>query len=182
MQARWYVGELCSRLQCDGPPRGYRGSALRSWCRMPARVDQGGNSEHACSTRSGGINGECEIVNTSTYISCHFRITFLFINSPGVLRGSLNRTGHLSRYCLIRSKRFGTNRGIDRLEVIEKAFRDSPFGCRGSSSGHEKDTTRYSTHNQGELHVAVYYPRACSPWPGIPQRLDNFKSWTVCDL
>lgn len=98
---------------------------------MHVRVDQAGNLEHVCSTKGRGISGGYEIDSTSTYAPCHFRIAFLFINSPGVLRGCLDRTGHLSRYSLIRAKSFGTNRGIERLEVIEKAIRDPLFGCRG---------------------------------------------------
>jgi len=125
------LGEPCARLQCDGPPHGYRRSALRSWCKMHVRVDQGWNPEHVCSTKGRNISGGHDINSSSTYVPCHFRIAFLFINSPGVLRGRLNRTGHLTRYSLIRAKSFGTNRGIDGLEVVEKAFRDSLFGCRG---------------------------------------------------
>ena len=97
---------------------------------MLARVDQGGNPEHSCSTEREGISERCEIDRTSTYVSRHFRIALLFINSLGALRCCLNRTGHLSRYCLIGTKRFGANRGIDRLKVVEKTFRNSLFRCR----------------------------------------------------
>jgi hypothetical protein len=139
-QALRHVEKSCARLQYDGPPRGYRRSALRSWCRMHVRVDQGGSSEHVCSTKGRGISEGYETDSTSTYIPCHFRIAFLFINCPGVLRGCLNRTGHLSRYSLIRAKSFGTNRGIERPEVTKKAIRDSLFGCRELTSNCENDT------------------------------------------
>jgi hypothetical protein len=62
---------------------------------MHARADQAGNLEHVYSTK-GRISGSYEIDSTLTYVPCHFRIAFLFINSPGVLRGCLNRTGHFS--------------------------------------------------------------------------------------
>jgi hypothetical protein len=98
---------------------------------MHVRVDQSWNPEHGCSTKGWGMSGGYEIDGTSTYVPCHLRIAFLFVNSPGVLRGCLNRTGHLSRYSLIRAKSFSTDRGIEGLEVIEKLFRDALFGCRG---------------------------------------------------
>jgi hypothetical protein len=98
---------------------------------MHVRADQSWNLEHVSSTKGRGISGGYEIDITSTYVPCHFRIAFLFINSPCVLRGCLNCTGHLSRYSLIRAKSFGTDRGIEGLEVTEKAIRDSLFGCRG---------------------------------------------------
>ena len=98
---------------------------------MHVRVDQGWNPVHGCSTKGWSISGGYEMDSTSTYVPCHFRIASLFVNSPGVLRGCLNRAGHLSRYSLFRAKSFGTNRGIDGLEVIEKTFRDSLFSCCG---------------------------------------------------
>jgi len=110
---------------------------------MHVRVDQGGNPGHVCSTMVRGISGGYKIDSTSTYVPCHFRIAFLFINCLGVLRGCLNRTGHLSRYSLIGAKSFGTNRGIERLEIIEKAVRDSLFGCRYTFQ-YENDTARRS--------------------------------------
>ena len=106
---------------------------------MHVRVDQGWNPEHECSTKSRGISRAYRIHSTSTYVPCHFRIAFLFVNSPGVLRGCLNRTGHLSRYSVIRSKSFGTDRGIKGLEVIEELFRDSLFSCSGKTLNYEND-------------------------------------------
>lgn len=96
---------------------------------MPARVDQDANPGHSCSTEFEDINEGFEIDHKSTYVSRHFRIALLFINSLGVLRCCLNRTGHLSGYSLIGTKRFGTNRGIDGLKVVEKSLRDSLFRC-----------------------------------------------------
>ena len=44
-----------------------------------------------------------------------------------MLRCSLNRAGHLSRDCLIRTKRLGTDGGVESLKVAEEAFRDALF-------------------------------------------------------
>jgi len=77
---------------------------------MPARVGQGRNSEHVCSTMSASRERrKPSKAETPTYVPRNFCIALLFIHGLGVLRRRLNRTGHLSGYSLIRTKRLGTN-------------------------------------------------------------------------
>jgi hypothetical protein len=64
-----------------------------------------------------------------TYIPCNLCVALLFVHSLGVLRCGLDCAGHLAGYRLIRTERFGADGCIERLKVVQEAFRNTLFVC-----------------------------------------------------
>ena len=68
-------------------------------------------------------------VQMFTYVACTLCVALLFVHSLGVQCRSLNCTRQLAGYRLIRTERFRADGCIERLKIIQEAFRNTLLVC-----------------------------------------------------